>query len=235
MKGPGPLLFGSFALVHGVIAALALTLVPTWPLVAFPLALVEAVTAYDNLIIVLGHRIGVGSQAIPPNRTRFFLHAVVIGLLVPVYVGIGARLEVALLASEFSLAAAFVLAAAIALFGYTVQFRRLGALMPSNHFGCLRYVQAVDERRRYPGYDYTEAELAQRPLPPFASIITVLLGLLVALWIGIAAGFWVPFVVTVLMFAAAGLPPKSWGPVATSALEIVFSGGLLWSIFAVAG
>jgi hypothetical protein len=235
MSGFGPWLFGSFALVHGSIAVLALTLMPSWPLVALPLALVEAVTAYDNLVIVMGRSIGITPRAIPINRARFFLHAAVIGLLVPVYVGIGAQLDVALLASDLGLAAGFAAAAAIAVFGYAVQFRSLGGLMPSNHFGCLRYVQAVDERRRYPGYDYSEDELAQRGLPPFASIITVLIGLGVALWIGVAAGFWVPFIVTAIMFAAAGLPPRSWGPLATSALEIVFSGGLLWSVFAVVG
>lgn len=235
VKRFGPWLFAGFALVHAAIAVLALSLVQQWLLVALPLAAVELVTAYDNAIVAAGQRIGLGPRAVGLNRARFLLHAVVIGLLIFVYVGIGARLQVPMLASDWSTAGAAVLAGAIALLGYAVQFRKLGPLMPSNYFGCLRYVQAVDAARHYPGYRYSAAELAQRPVPPLASIVTVLIGLCIALSIGWSAGFWLPFAVTALMFSAAALPPRSWGPLTTSVLEIVFSAGLLWSVFQLVG
>lgn len=93
---PGPALFAAFGLTH---AGLALAYLST-P-VAWPFAAVEAVTACDNLIVASGHRIGVGPHALPFNRLRFFLHAVVIGLLVPVFVGIGAAPPLASIVTVF--------------------------------------------------------------------------------------------------------------------------------------
>jgi hypothetical protein len=223
-------MFGAFALLHAAFALAALSFAPALPLVAIPLFVVECITAYDNLIIVAGRRIGFGAAALRLNRMRFFLHAVCIGLLVPVYTGLGAALGIDIFSAAAATPVAFSVALAIGAFGYGVQYRKLGTIVPVNYYGCLRYSQAVDPQRRYPGYEYTEAQLAQRPLPPFASIITVLIGLIVSFWIGWSAGFWVPFGVTALMFAAAGFPPKTWGPLVTSALEIVYSGGLVWSL-----
>lgn len=72
-------------------------------------------------------------------------------------------------------------------------------------------------------------------MPPLASVVTVFLGLALALWIRWYAGFWWPFVVTLLMFSAAALPPHSWGPLVTSLLEIVFSAGLFLSLWHLIG
>jgi len=235
MTLPGPLIFSVYAAIHGGIALAALLLIPAAPLVAVCLFAVEAVTAYDNLIIVLGKRLGMGATALRLNRGRFFLHAVCIGLLVPVYTGLGGMAGVAALATPTAMYAAFAAAAAIALFGYFVQYRAVAHIFPINCYGCLRYAQSVDETRRYPGYQYSEAELAQKAFPPFASIITVLVGLGLSLWAGLAANFWPPFAVTLLMFTASAFPAKTWGPLLTSCLEIVFSGGLLYSLWALSG
>ncbi|MBT8421806.1 MAG: hypothetical protein HKN56_03560 [Gammaproteobacteria bacterium] len=232
MKISGALIFSVYALTHAAIAVGALLLVPRAPVVATGLFVVEAVTAYDSLIVVLGKHIGINRTAERLNRMRFFLHAVCIGLLVPVYTGLGALAGVPALAAFAATTAAWVAAAVIAALGYSLQYRRLGHIMPVNSFGCLRYAQSVDDTRRYPGYDYSEAELAQNAMPPLASILTVTIGLAIALWIGLAAGFWLPFIVTALMFSAASFPDKTWGPLLTSCLEIFFSAGLLYSLWA---
>jgi hypothetical protein len=44
----------------------------------------------------------------------------------------------------------------------------------------------------------------------------------------------VPFTVTALMFVAAALPARTWGPLVTSMLEIIYSGGLAWSLWTIA-
>lgn len=88
---PGPALFAAFGLLHAGLAVASLLLVPA--AIGWPYALVEAATAYDNAVLALGHRIGQGQHALRLNRLRFFLHAVVIGLLLPVYFGIGAALS----------------------------------------------------------------------------------------------------------------------------------------------
>ena len=234
MNVPGPLLFGSFAFIHACIALIALSLVGSFPVAAVCLCVVEGITAYDNLIIVLGRRIGINDRATGLNRLRFFLHAVFIGALVPVYTGIGTALEVSPFHGDAAMPVSLLAAAAIASFGYLVQYRGLRLIMPINYFGCLRYAQSVDDRRRYPGYHYSEAELANTALPPFASIITVLLGLGVSLRVGWVAGFWVPFTVTALMFVATAFPARTWGPLVTSMLEIIYSGGLAWSLWTIA-
>ncbi len=230
MTIPGPLVFGFYTAVHAAIALLALRLLPVMPAAALSLFVVEAVTAYDSLIVVLGKRMGPGPAAERLNRMRFLLHAVCIGLLVPVYVAIGDRLAVPGLAGPAALPIAFAAAGAIAAFGWAVQYRGLRQIMPVDSFGCMRYAQSVEPGRHWPGYAYTEAELAARPLPPFASIITVLVGLVVSLWVGWSAGFWAPFVVTALMFTASAFPAKAWGPLLTSLLEIVYSAGLYGSL-----
>jgi len=130
---------------------------------------------------------------------------------------------------------AFVIAAAIAAFGYLRQYRSLQMIMPINYYGCLRYAQSVDETRRWPGYEYSATELQARALPPFASIITVMLGLLLSLWIGWSVGFWMPFIVTALMFTASAFPVGTWGPLLTSGLEIIYSGGLYYALLLLAG
>ena len=230
MTIPGPHVFTAYALIHAVIAVAALQAFAQAPVAAVCLFIVEAVTAYDSLVVVLGNRIGINATAERLNRMRFFLHAVCIGLLVPVYAVIGALAGVNALAGVFAMTAAGGAAVLIALLGYGLQYRRLGAIMPVSSYGCLRYAQSVDDSRRYPGYDYSEAELGQKAFPPLASIVTVMIGLLLALWTGLAAGFWVPFVVTALMFTASAFPDKTWGPLLTSCLEIFFSAGLLYSL-----
>ncbi len=236
MTIPGPLVFSVYALVHAGIALLALALVPALPAAAFCLFAVEAITAYDSLIVVLGSGIGPGPTAERLNRARFFLHAVCIGLLVPVYVGIAAVLDVPGLSGAAAMPAAFVAATALAAFGYVVQYRGLQHIMPVDCYGCMRYAQSVEPERRWPGYAYSDAEQAARALPPIASIITVVAGLVLSAWTGWQSGFWVPFAVTALMFTASAFPAKrAWGPLLTSLLEIIYSGGLFWSLATLAG
>jgi len=235
MTLPGPLLFGSFALAHLLVALGALLVVDKAPVIALSLFLVEIVTAYDNLIIVLGKKIGIGAAAERLNRMRFFLHAVVIGLLVPVYAGFGSLAGVGILGTTVATSAALFAAAVIAVFGYLVQYRAVTRIFPINCYGCLRYAQSVDERRRWPGYEYSEAELGQKAFPPLASIITVMIGLVLSLWTGLATAFWVPFAATLLMFTAAAFPAKTWGPLLTSCLEVVYSAGLLYSLWVLTG
>ena len=62
-------------------------------------------------------------------------------------------------------------------------------------------------------------------------MLSVLAGLVMAALVGWFGSFWVPFIVTLIMFAAAGFPKRSWAPLATSCLEVVFSGGLLYSLW----
>ena len=122
---------------------------------------------------------------------------------------------------------------AISLLGFILGFVRIPRIMPSNYFGCLRYTQSVNENTRRSDYQYSSEELQARPFPPLASIATVLIALGVSLWLGLAANYWPPFVFTAVMFLAASFPPRSWGPLATSCIEVVFSGGLLWVLFSV--
>ena len=56
--------------------------------------------------MVLGNRIGINAAAERLNRMRFLLHAVCIGLLVPVYTVIGALAGVDALAGGMALTAA---------------------------------------------------------------------------------------------------------------------------------
>lgn len=232
---PGHLIFGAFALSHSLIAFTAFLLVPVSPMVAGSLLIVEVVTAFDNLVIVLGKSIGIGPTAKRLNRTRFFLHAVFIGLLVPVYWGIGAMARVPALNTETSMYTAIGAAVAIGLFGFLVQYRKVRLIFPVNCYGCLRYAQSVSDDCRWPGYDYSEAELAQKAFPPLASIVTVLIGLILSLWVGLSADVWIPFAVTLLMFGASGFAAKPGGALATSCLEVIYSAGLLYTIWALAG
>ena len=226
----GPISFSFFTLVHASIALLALTFVGELPAAALCLFIVEAVTAFDNGVTVVGNRMGIGQTAERINRLRFLFHAVCIGLLVPVYAGIGNAIafsgEPALVIDT----AAWVLAMIIGVYGYFFQYRSVGSLMPVSYFGCLRYAQSVSEATRLAGYDYTAEELAAKGKMPMASIYTTLVGLLLAIAIGWFGSFWVPCIVTALMFLAGSFPLRSWGPFATSCLEVIFSAGLLYSL-----
>jgi hypothetical protein len=62
-----------------------------------------------------------------------------------------------------------------------------------------------------------------------------LAGLILALLIGWFGSLWVPFIVTALMFLAGALPLRTWGPLATSCLEVIYSGGMLYSLAVVVG
>jgi hypothetical protein len=227
----GPLLFGCFALVHGCIALASLTLIDSLLLPALCFFVVEAVTSFDNFATVISRRLGLGKSAESLSRMRFLLHATCIGLLLPVYVGIGVELAFSAAVVMPALVAGWVLAIAIGVFGYQVQYRGLGLVMPVNAFGCLRYAQSVTPASRWPGYEYSEAELNNRAVLPLASIITTLLGLLISVLIGWYGSFWVPLGVTALMLTAGAFPQRGWGPLATSGLEIVFSSGLLYSLW----
>ncbi|MGI9290502.1 MAG: hypothetical protein ACR2QG_04390 [Gammaproteobacteria bacterium] len=227
----GPLVFSVFTLVHAAIAVASLKVadVLLWP--ALCLFVVEAVTAFDNGVTVAGKSLGLSGLNRKLNLTRFFLHASCIGLLLPVYGGIGLELAFTGGVAEWTMLLCWILGLAICLFGYLVQFRGLRLIMPVNYFGCLRYAQSVNDNTRWPGYDYSEAELNNKSLPPLASIITTFIGLIIALMIGWFGSFWVPFIVTAVMLLAGAFPQRRWAPVATSGLEIIFSSGLFYSLW----
>jgi len=235
MHMSGPLLFSIFTLVHAALALGALLAFAELPLAALCLFIVEAVTAFDNAVTVAGNRLGIAPRTVVLNRLRFLLHATCIGLLLPVYAHIGAAVAFPQDLAGLINALAWVYALVIGGYGYFVQYRGTSSLMPVNYYGCLRYAQAVSERTRHPDYNYSAAELTARGRLPVVSIVTTLTGLIIALLIGWQGSFWVPFIVTALMLLAGGLPLRSWGPLATSCLEIVFSAGMLYSLLVAAG
>jgi hypothetical protein len=229
----GPLIFSFFALVHGCIALGALLLTEHLLLPAICLFVVEAVTAFDNGATVIGGRIGVGEQAERLSRKRFLLHAICIGLLLPVYSGIGGVVAFSQFGALLADIVSWLLVVMIGVYGYLYQYKRMGPIMPVNYFGCLRYAQSVTEATRWPDYEYSGAELAARGKLPLASVLTTTLGLVLAFLIGWFGDLWVPFIATAIMYLAAAFPLRSWGPLATSCLEIIFSGGMLYSLWAV--
>jgi hypothetical protein len=202
---------------------------------ALCLFVVEAVTAFDNGATVLGKRLGIGEQAKNMNRKRFLLHATCIAFLLPVYSGIGTVIAFGQFGSVVANLISWLLVVLIGIYGYLYQYQRIQSLMPINYFGCLRYAQSVSDNTRYPGYEYSEQELSARGRLPMASVMTTVSALLLSLLIGWFGMFWVPFVVTAIMFIAAGLPQRGWGPLMTSCLEVIFSTGLLYSLWYVSG
>jgi hypothetical protein len=227
----GPLIFSFFALIHGCIALAALTLGGDILLPALCLFIVEAVTAFDNAATVLGKRLGIGEQARKLSEKRFLLHAICIAFLLPAYSGIAGAVAFSSFASVVANIISWLLVVLIGIYGYIYQYRRMQPLMPVNYFGCLRYAQSVTDETRHPDYQYSEQELSARGKLPMASVLTMLGALLLSLLIGWFSMFWTPFVVTVIMFIAAGFPQRGWGPLMTSCLEVVFSVGLLYSLW----
>lgn len=217
---------------------LAITALGAWsaaPVAAACLALVELITFFDNTVVSLGNRLGISDVNRRLNRARFFLHAVFIAGLIPVYVGIGRLVGAAGFDSVPMTGVTTVVTLAVMLFGYFIGYRRLKFIMPVNYYGCLRYAQSVNAASRRDDYDYSPEELAQKGLPPFASIITVILGLVLSIWIGISTGFWVPAIVTGMMLLAGAFPANAPGALATSGLEIVFSCGIVYSLVSLSG
>jgi hypothetical protein len=231
----GPAVFSFFALVHLAISLAAFTLVTAVPHAAVCLFIVEAVTAFDNAVTISGNGMGIAAATERLNRSRFLLHAICISLLLPVYSEIGRAFAFSPFGANIADIAAWVLVVVIALLGYFLQYRRTGEIMPVNYFGCLRYAQSVSDATRYSGYEYSAEQLAARGHLPIASVLTVLVGLFIAGLIGWLGGFWLPFVVTLIMLAAAGLPQRSWGPLVTSCLEVVYSAGMLYALWQAAG
>jgi hypothetical protein len=218
-----------------VLAMLSLSAMSVVPLAACGLAIVELITFFDNAVVANGNRVGVGAHLEKLNRTRFFLHAVCIAGLIPAYAGIGALAGVAAFATPLFGSVILGLTLAVMVFGYFAGWRALRLIMPVNYYGCLRYAQSVNTASRLADYAYSEAELKQKAFPPFASILTVLIGLLLSLWIGIAAGFWIPAIVTALMLLAGSLPANATGALLTSMLEIIYSIGMVYSLVSLAG
>lgn len=212
-----------------VLGALSIT-----PFAAVGLFIVEFITFVDNVVVAIGNRIGAGDRLKQLNRIRFFLHAVFIAGLVPAYVGIGQLAGVTLFSTTLFGYATALATAIVMLFGYSVGWRKIGLLMPVNYYGCLRYAQSVNEASRLADHAYSEAELGQKPFPPLTSIITVLIGLVLAIWIGIATGFWIPAIVTGLMLLAGTLPANAFGALTTSTLEIIYSAGMVYSLVSLA-
>ena len=208
----GRWIFPLFAAAHFIIGAAALSLIDRAPAAALCLVIVEAITFFDNLIISLGNRLGVGPRAERLNWARFLFHGTLISFLLPVYWHIATVKEMTFFGTGNGIFTLVLLMIAISL---------------------LRYTQSVNENTRRSDYEYSSEDLQAKPFPPLASIATVLIALGVSLWLGLAANFWPPFVLTAVMFLAASFPPRSWGPLATSCIEVVFSGGLLWVLFSV--
>jgi hypothetical protein len=230
----GPPVFALFAVTHLVIGLLALTLIDAAPLAAVCFFVVEFITFYDNLIVAAGNRLGVNSLNKKLNWTRFFFHGTMISLLLPVYSEIARLSGVGFFQAPFSQTGIGVLVIAIAVLGFLLGFLRVDVIMPVNYFGCLRYAQSVSEITRREDHVYSDIELRARARPPMASILTTVIGLAISLWTGMTATFWLPFVVTAIMFTAASFPIKTWGPLATSLVEIVFSAGICFSLYLVA-
>jgi hypothetical protein len=235
MNRLGAVAFAFFAVFHGALALLALSAFAELPAAAVCLFVVEAVTAFDNGVTVAGNRLGIARATEQINRARFFLHAVCIGLLVPVYAAVGNELAFAATWQPVVTTLAWVLAAGLCIYGYRVQFRGTGAIMPVSYYGCLRYAQSVSSFTRHPGYEYSAAELERRGKLPLASVLTTLIGLIASAFIAWLGDFWVPLIVTALMFAAGAFPQRSWGPLATSCLEVVYSSGMVYSLLVAAG
>ena len=232
---PGPLVFPLFSFAHLGFGLLALLALPAAPAAAMCLAIVEFVTCYDNAVVAAGNRIGIGIRLERLNRARFFLHAVCIALLLPAYAGTGALAGVAAFGTPGFAVGCWAATLTLAAFGYFVGYRGVGRIMPVDSFGCLRYAQSVTPESRRPGYDYSADELAARGMPPVTSIIAVFAGLTLAIWTGISASFWLPAIATAPMLLAGAFPPRAWGAVATSCLEIVFSGGMVAALLIAAG
>jgi hypothetical protein len=218
-----------------LLAGVALIAWSAGPVAAACLALVEFITFYDNAVVVLGNRLGVSPRTAALNRRRFLLHAVCISLLVPVYAGLGRLLGIPAFASMAFNTGVVTVTAAITVLGYFTGYRPLKRLMPVNYYGCLRYAQSVNPQSRRNDYRYSDAELTQKAFPPMASIVTVLVGLGLSIWMGLAADFWIPALVTAPMLLAGAFPPKAWGALATSCLEILFSAGLVFSLLTLSG
>ena len=231
----GPIVFPLFAAFHLGLAMIALGAWSATPVAALCLALVEFITFFDNAVVGLGNRLGIGDLCRRLNRMRFFLHALFIAGLIPVYAGIGRLAGVTAFDSGLFSGVVAMLTVGIVLVGYFVGYRPLQHIMPADYYGCLRYAQTVNDVSRRAGYDYSQAELEQKAFPPLASILTVLIGLVLSLWIGIAAGFWIPAVVTALMLLAGSFPSNALGALLTSSLEIVYSGGMVYSLVSLAG
>ncbi|MGI9308453.1 MAG: hypothetical protein ACR2P6_04255 [Gammaproteobacteria bacterium] len=186
-------------------------------------------------MVAIGNRLGISALNRRLNRTRFFLHAVFIAGLIPGYAGIGRLARVESFATDWFNIGIGALTIAVMLFGYFVGYRSLGQIVPVNYYGCLRYAQAVTTTSRRKDYAYSDAELELTGFPPFTSIITVLIGLALSLWIGLTAGYWIPAIATGLMMLAGSFPPKAWAALATSCLEIIFSAGIVYSLVELAG
>lgn len=231
----GPIVFPAFAAIHLLLAIASLAALSAVPLAAMGLAIVELITTYDNVVVALGNRLGIGPLLYELNRARFFLHAVLIGLLVPVYAGIGHALGIPAFGTQTFQGLIIVVTAGLCVFGYRVGYKRLRLITPVDYYGCLRYAQSVTPASRRDDYEYSAEELNNKGFPPFASILTVLIGLALSIWIGVATGFWVPAIVTGLMMLAGSLPPNAFGALATATLEIIFSTGLVYSLLRAAG
>ena len=218
-----------------MLAGIALQAWPAAPVAAICLALVEFITCFDNAVVSLGNRLGISNLNRGLNRARFFLHAVFIAGLIPAYAGIGRLAGASGFDSTWFNGTVGALTVGILLFGYFVGYRPLKRIMPVNYYGCLRYAQAVNANSRRDDYGYSREELEQTGAPPFASIITVMIGLILSLWIGFTVGFWLPAIVTALMMLAGRFPANARGALATSCLEIVYSTGIVYSLVSLAG
>ena len=124
------------------------------------------ITFFDNLVVSLGNRLGIGNVAERLNWTRFLFHGTFIAFLLPVYWHMADMQGVAFFQSGTGTLVLVLLMLGISGLGFYIGFLRIPRIMPVNYFGCLRYAQAVSDMTRRQDYTYSDEELAARPMPP---------------------------------------------------------------------
>jgi hypothetical protein len=226
----GLFLFPFFAAIHLIYALTSFSFIGSLGFAAIAFMCVELITFWDNFIIAIGNRVGIGARLERLNWARFFFHGTFISLLLPVYLIIGQRQGLTFFDGIVMQVIICVFVVAIACFGYITGFNKVMSIVPTNYFGCLRYAQSVTELTALEGYEYTAEQKNAKVIPPLAAILTTLLNLILSVWIGFAVDFWLPFIATAIIFSAASFPFRRWGALLTSAIEIIYSGILLYAL-----
>jgi hypothetical protein len=226
----GLFLFPFFAAMHLFYALIAFSLSGSLGFAAIAFMCVELITFWDNFIVAIGNRVGISVSLERLNWSRFFFHGTFVSLLLPVYLIIGQRQGLAVFDGIAMEAVIGVSVVAITGLGYFAGFKKVASIVPTTYFGCLRYAQSATELTALEGYEYTAEQMNAKVMPPLAAILTTSINLILSLWIGIAAGFWLPFIATAIVFSAASLPFGGWGALLTSTIEIIYGGILLYAL-----
>lgn len=168
----------------------------------FLLILVMAGMIYDNLIISLGRLINEGLHLELLNRLRFFLHDMLIPLLLVVAVKLASAAGVVWATQSLVSSGSWGIALGLIAFGLLVNFKHL-ELIPTNYAGILRY----------------------KPKKSYVPILTIFTALIVGV-----AGFYIwreiqwpwMFVGTVVMFLGNAFPTTIVGPLLGSTVDFIF-------------